>query len=411
MAGALPFGEDEIARLRAETPGVANRIHLNNCGAGLMPVPVLEAVSAHLVREAEIGGYEAAGEAADAIGDSYWALARMLGCASEEIALCENATRAWDMLFYAVAFAPGERILTGAAEYASNYLAFLQAERRHGAVIEMIPDDADGQIDARALETAITRPGAAPARLISLTHVPTNGGLVNPAAEVGRIAQAHGVPYLLDACQSAGQMPLDVTDLGCDMLTATGRKYLRGPRGTGFLYVRRELAESLEPPFVDLHAATWTGPESYALRPDARRFETWEGFVAGKIGLGRAVRYALDIGLGRIEARVRTLAERLRAGLAALPGVDLRDKGAVKCGLVSFSHRSIPAVEIKQRMSRTGINVSTSGASSTLLDMQARGLDELVRCGVHYYNTEAELDRFLEALERALCETTGRRAP
>ena len=215
-------------------------MHLNNAGAGLMPRPVLEAMHGHLRREAEIGGYEAADEAAARLDGVYDSVARLMGAGRDEIALMENATVAWQMAFYAPGpdLRPGDRILTARAEYAANYVAFLQVARRMGVVIEVVPDDPDGVLDPEALRRMIDDR----VRLIAITWIPTNGGLVNPAAEVGRVARECGVPYLLDACQAVGQMPVDVAALGCDMLSATGRKFLRGPRGTGFLYIRREAA-------------------------------------------------------------------------------------------------------------------------------------------------------------------------
>jgi len=260
----------DLSRLRAETPGVANRIHLNNAGAALMPDPVIAAIKDHIDLEAAIGGYEAKDQEAARIEGVYDSIARLIGASREEIALVENATVGWDLVFYAFDFEPGDRILTARAEYAANYIAYLQVAKRTGAVIEAIPDDGDGVLDPAALEAMIDDR----VKLISITWIPTNGGLVNPAAEVGRIARARGVPYLLDACQAVGQMPVDVDALGCDFLSATGRKFLRGPRGTGFLYVRRAALAGLEPPMIDHFGATWTGPESYTLRDDARRFET-----------------------------------------------------------------------------------------------------------------------------------------
>jgi cysteine desulfurase/selenocysteine lyase len=224
--------------------------------------------------------------------------------------------------------------------------------------------------------------------------VPTNGGLVNPAAAVGAVARAAGVPFLLDACQSAGQMPLKVDALGCDMLSATGRKYLRGPRGTGFLYVRRPWIERLEPPLLDLHAARLTGAYAFEIRRDARRFENWESFVAGKIGLGVAVDYALDLGLEAIQTRVTGLAERLRAQLADIHGVIVRDKGRARCGIVTFALAGETPVAFKARAHAAGANCWTSPLEYTRFDMAERGLESVVRASVHYYNTEDEVDRF-----------------
>jgi len=384
----------DIDRARAETPGTANVLHFNNAGSALPPRPVLDAQVGHLEREAEIGGYEAEAEAAPRLQRTYDAIARMLGCDVDEVALLENATRAWDMAFYAMPFEPGDRILTSQAAYASNHIACLHVAERTGADVDVVPSGADGQIDVDALRNRMDDRVA----LIALTHVPTNGGLVNPAGEVGAIAQAAGVPFLLDACQSAGQMPLPVDDIGCTMLSATGRKYLRGPRGTGFLYVQRDWIEQLEPPLLDLHAATWTGPDTYEIQPDARRFENWESHVAGQVGLGVAVNYALDRGLDAIFDRIQHVAATLRGALSAVPGVTVHDVGQTRSGITTFSAEQKDAEAIRTALRERGINVSVSGPSSTRLDAEARDLPDLVRASVHYYNTEEEIERFVRAL-------------
>lgn len=384
----------EVEQLRSETPGVAHRVHLNNAGAGLMPQPVLDAVIGHLRREAEIGGYEAADEAAPRLAGVYDSVARLLGAERDEIALTENATVAWQLAFYALAFRPGDRILTARAEYAANYVAFLQVAKRTGAVIEVVPDDVDGMLDPEALERMIDDR----VRLVAMTWVPTNGGLRNPAAAVGEITRRHGVTYLLDACQAVGQMPTRVDELGCDILTATGRKFLRGPRGTGFLYVRRDLMRRLEPPMLDHFAAPWVAPDRYQLRPDARRFETCENNYATRLGLGRAVDYALEVGLDWIEARCRTLSVRMRNGLKASAGVTVYDLGRDPTAIVTFSVKNRAAADVQEQLALAGINVSVSAPSSTLLDASARGLPPLVRASPHYYNTEDEVDRLVSVV-------------
>jgi cysteine desulfurase / selenocysteine lyase len=393
----------DLDRVRRDTPGCAHVLHFNNAGAALMPRPVLDAVTSHLSLEARIGGYEAADEAAEAVEHVYGAAAALFHCHPDEIAVIENATRAWDMAFYSLRFGPGDRILTAAAEYASNYIAYLQMARRTGAIVDVIPNDAHGQISVDALRDAVDER----VKLISITHVPTNGGLVNPAAAVGRVAREAGVPYLLDACQSAGQMPVDVKEIGCDMLSATGRKYLRGPRGTGLLYVRRAMIDRLEPPFLDLHAAAWVARDRFELRPDARRFENWETYYAGKIGLGVAIDYALALGLGSIRDRIYALAERLRGQLRECPRVAVHDLGLERCGIVTFTAGGWEPNEIRERLLRQRINVSTSSQQSTRLDMDARGLTGLVRASLHYYNTDDEIERFCRTLTALLTESSG----
>jgi cysteine desulfurase / selenocysteine lyase len=387
----MPF---DIERARRETPACEEIIHFNNAGAGLMPEPVLDAVVGHLQREARIGAYEAYEKELDRIEHTYDAVAALLTCQRDEVAIIENATRAWDMAFYSIPFAAGDRILTSVSEYASNYIAYLQVARKTGAVVDVIPNDDYGQTSVAALRQMID----GRVKLISITHVPTNGGLVNPSAAIGEVANEAGVLYLLDACQSAGQMPLDVKAIGCDLLSATGRKYLRGPRGTGFLYVRKEVIEQLEPPFLDLHAAEWTALNDYKIRSDARRFENWETNFAGKIGLGVAIEYALDFGIEETWQRVKSLANNFRGRLSEIEGVQVTDLGAEQCGIVTFSIAGIEAKEFREAVRKLGINVWSSPREYTRIDMEQRRLESVVRASIHYYNTEDEIARFCRAL-------------
>ena len=388
---ALKF---DLERARKDTPGCESVLHFNNAGAALMPQQVVTAMIDHLQLEARIGGYEAAEQSRDKVENTYRAIASLINCDREEVAIVENATRAWDMAFYSIQFKAGDRILTSIAEYASNYIAYLQVARKTGAVVEAIPNDEYGQLDVQALRDMIDDR----VKLIAITHVPTNGGLVNPAAQVGKIAREAGVLYLLDACQSVGQMPIDVAEIGCHMLSATGRKYLRGPRGTGFLYVARETLQRMEPPFLDLHAAELVSKDRFVIRDDARRFENWEIFYAGKIGLGVAIDYALAWGVDVTWARILHLAEGLRARLSEMPGVTVYDLGSERCGIVTFTIDGHDPEDIKSKLSEQSVNVSVSLPEDTLLDTNERALDKIVRASVHYYNSEEEVERFCDLL-------------
>ncbi|MET4041679.1 aminotransferase class V-fold PLP-dependent enzyme [Bradyrhizobium sp. RT6a] len=384
----------DIDRIRRETPAASRLAYLHNAGAALMPAPVVAAMKEHIDLESEIGGYAAADRESRRLESVYGSVARLLNAAPDEIALMENATVAWQMAFYALQFRDGDRILTAEAEYAANYVAFLQVAKRTGVAIDIVPSDASGELDLAALERMIDER----VKLIAITWVPTNGGLVNPAAAVGKIARARGIPYLLDACQAVGQMAVDVEAIGCDMLSATGRKFLRGPRGTGFLYVRRAMLHQLEPPMIDHFAAPWVSRDAYRLRDDARRFETWENNYAARLGLGAAVDYALDIGIGPIERRCRMLADRLRGGLASIRGIRIRDLGRAPGAIVSFTVEGYEAEAVVSGSAAAGITIGASDPSSTRIDAEIRSLPPVVRVSPHYYNTEAEIDRLIAHL-------------
>ena len=392
----LDIGKDlDIQKVRADTPACEHRIHFNNAGASLMPQPVYETVTGHLQLEQRRGGYEAAAQAEESLASFYRALADLLNAHPQDIAYVENATRAWDMAMYGIPFEPGDRVLTHTSEYASNYLALLQLARHKQIEIDLVPSDATGQIDTEAL-TSMIGPRT---RAIAITHVPSQGGLVNPVVEVGRIARRHNLIYALDACQSCGQLPVDVAAIGCDILTGTGRKFLRGPRGTGFLYVSNRILSDLEPPFIDLQAANWVANNHYELRGDARRFENWERYVAGQIGLAEAARYACGIGLEAIGQRITTLADTLRRQLASIPGVEIHDQGATQCGIVTFTQAGQDAQTMVAQLRERNINTSATLLANARLDLAARDIPAMVRASIHYFNTEQEIARFCETVE------------
>ncbi|MBF0276901.1 MAG: aminotransferase class V-fold PLP-dependent enzyme [SAR324 cluster bacterium] len=388
----------DVQRARRETRACEERIHFNNAGSSLMPIPVSDTLHSYLHKEEQIGGYETAGEEVEALNNFYNAAAALLNCAPSEIAYVENATRAWDMAFYSFKFEPGDRILTSVAEYGSNVIAYNQQSKRFGVEIIFVPNNREGEIDTKAMSNLIDER----VKLISISHIPTGGGTVNPVREVGKLAKEAKIPFLLDSCQGVGHITLDVDEIGCDMMCGTGRKYLRGPRGTGLLYVRRAYIEKLEPPFLDQHAATLLSPTHYEMRTDAKRFENWEQFFAGKAALGVAIDYAASWGIEAIQNRVYHLAARLRQKLSFMDGVAVTDEGSEKCGLVTFNTEQKSPEMIKTSLAAKQINVSVSDGSGNLVSFQQRGIAGVVRASLHYYNTEEEIDTFVDALQRIL---------
>lgn len=388
---------DRIDELRADTPGVNHVTHFNYAGSALPAKPVLDTVVRHLILEATIGGYEAAAEAHDRIEAAYTSIATMLNASADEIALVENATRGWDMAVYSIPFQRGDRVLTTSWEYASNLVALLQIQQQFGISIDVVPNDAHGQIDLDALEQALQKPTAA----VFITHVPTNGGLVQPAEAIGQLIRQHQPEawYVLDACQSAGQLPLDVEAIQCDILSATSRKYLRGPRGAGFVYMRRNRIQHATPPLLDLHAAELISPTDYVIRPDARRFENWESYIAGRLGLGAAVDYALDLGLENIWQRVQHQGELLRTRLTKIDGVTVHDAGEVRGGIVTFSREGVASEILVKALSAEKINTSLSNIYRTFLDLELEGVGTYIRASAHYLTTDEEIEKLVNTVE------------
>ena len=385
----------DVPRARADTPGCRELVHFNNAGAALPTETTLRTQIEHLELEARIGGYEAQDAVADRIQGIYDSVARLINAAPGEVALMGSNTAALDMFVYSLDWRAGDRLLTTQSEYGANYVAYLHLAARAGVVVEVVPNNEFGEFDVDALERMVDDR----VKLISINHVPTNGGLVNPAAEIGRVANAHGIPFLLDACQSAGQIPLDVEEIGCDALTATGRKFLRGPRGTGLLWVREALLETIDPITIDHAAATWTGPMTYELQPDASRFEVWEKGWAGLLGLGAAIDNSLEWGIDHIRDRIVDTSETLRARLTEeVPDAMVRDLGTSRCGIVTFSLGDRDLATVTSDLRRRGINVSVVTAGSAQLDFVARDLPPLMRASLHIYNTHDEIDALISAL-------------
>ena len=388
----------DVEALRADTPGCARVTHLNNAGSALQPAVVTDTVVAHLRREEEVGGYEAHAEARDRVAGVYASVGSLVNAPLERVALVESATVAWDRGLQAIAFSdplgPGDRMLVSGSEYASNVLPLLQLARRTGASVEAIPDGDDGAVEVEALGDMLDER----VRIVSVNHAPSQNGLVNDVAAIGDMLRMHGSPawYLVDACQSVGQMPVDMGRIGCDVLSATGRKFLRGPRATGFLVVSERVLDELEPFPVDLHAATWTSLDAYELAAGAARFESWEKAYAALLGMGAAIDYALACGIEAIAERISALATRLRAGLADIPGVVVRDRGSVQSGIVTI--RIDDAAGVVTALRARGINTSLSTPDYSRIDFGRDQAAGLVRISPHAYNTEDEVDRAIAAI-------------
>jgi selenocysteine lyase/cysteine desulfurase len=397
---SAPITDDDIAAWRLDTPGCAARIHLNNAGAGLMPMPVVDAIERHLHREASIGGYEAAAEADAALARTYDDLAVLVGAAPRNIAIRSSATAAFIAAMSAFDLHVGDAVVTSQNDYISHQLAFLSMAERLGVRVVRVPDAPEGGIDLDVLAATIARERP---RFVALTWIPTNSGLIQPAADVGAICAQAGVPFLLDACQAVGQLPIDVGRLQCDYLATTARKFLRGPRGIGVLVVSdAALARGDAPLHVDMRGAEWSGPDRYALVDSARRFEEWEVPYALVLGFGAAARYALEAGVPRTAARAHALAAEARRRCGEIPGFVPCDVGTHRAAIVSLAIDGVDAATLVPRLRARGINTSAHSVADAAIDMPQRGLSTTLRVSPHYYNTLDELTILVDTLRELL---------
>jgi selenocysteine lyase/cysteine desulfurase len=400
-----PIGELEpdLVHWRDETPGCAFRNHLNNAGAALMPEGVIRAIEDHIALESHIGGYEAAEERATEIDKAYKAIAALVNAAPRNIAITPSSTVAFIQALSSIDFEPGDTILTSRCDYTSNQLHYLSLARRRGVRVVRAEDLPEGGVDPDSVR-AIAR--QSPPRLVALSWVPTNSGLVQDVVSVGLVCQELGLHYIVDACQAAGQLPIDVHTLGCDFLSATARKFLRGPRGIGFLYVSDDaLARGDYPLYVDMRGAMWVGPDEFSLARDARRFEDWEFPYALVLGLGAAVQYAQSVGVERGGRRAAQLAEYLRTHLQGLDGVRMLDRGRERCAIMTLEAPGYDAVQLVNELQRRHINTSASLAWYGLIDMAEKKAESALRVSPHYYNTLEEIDAAIEALNEIIADT------
>jgi selenocysteine lyase/cysteine desulfurase len=401
VAGTLTTDRSsELLRWRADTPACDRLIHLNNAGAALVPRSVRDAVEAHLQLEERVGGYEASDAQKAAIRASYQAVAEVIGTHSRNIALMQSSTVAFAQAISAFDLKPGDLLLTSRSDYASNQIMYLSLAHRRGVEIVRAPDAPEGGIDPEEVRSIVVRRRP---KLVALTWVPTNSGLVQPAEAVGEICRQAEVPYLVDACQAVGQMPIDVERLGCDFLAATARKFLRGPRGMGFLFISDRLLESgSHPLLVDMHGASWTDADTFSLTPDARRFEYWEFSPALVLGLGAAARYAVGVGLEVARDRARDLARHARDRLSELPGVRVLDRGPELCAIATAAVRGRKAEDLKLALRARRINTSSPEREDAVIDMDEKAATSALRVSPHYYNTREEIDTAVETLGEIL---------
>lgn len=442
--------EDEIAAttLNASSKTTTSRvIHFNHAGASPSPSSVIERVVEHMYLEQRIGGYTAAVAVEQEMDQVHENIAKLIHALPSEIALVESATVAWTRLFYSMVEhhertttvssgrSQSKVILVSENAYGAQIVAMVKWTEEHGgwkilAIPSALQDDGSstGMVDLVILETMLrgeyeTSEGILDPTTIALvcvTHIPTNSGVANPVEQVGRLLYQHArhAFYLLDACQSVGQRDVNVKEIRCHGLCATGRKYLRAPRGTGFLFVDEVTASVLRPSHVDHECALITKVPStypasiavtldYKFQDHAKRFSFYESSASTKLGFGEAVRYALEDagGMASIAERIQENATYLQSRLITIPNVTLYYPGTTS-GLVVFqTNRNAALVKdllFTPDQDGNQFDVSVVPSTSTPLDSARTNVPNLVRASVSYVTTAEEIDLFCKRLQEIL---------
>ncbi len=397
----------DIDQIRADTPALNDVTFMNAAGSSISPEPVYNGMAFILDEEARIGGYHTHYKYEQELEvDLYASVAQLINCKPSEVAIVENATVAWQKIFYSLALTwkKGDIILSSTTEYGANLIAFMHVKKLYGVETIVLPDNELGEIDVIAMDAQIEALNGADKNvvLIAISHIPSNNALVQPAEAVGKVANKYGITYLLDACQSIGLYPVNVKKIGCDFLTTTSRKFLRGPRGNGFLYVSSKQLETIEPAMLDFFGAELDGAHNYNLRKDARRFENWENAYALRAGLHAAVDYALDLGLHKIWKRTQIISSKMREAIAEIPQMHIADLGSVQCSIITCYHETKPAAEIRKFLENKNILLTTASDHSAPWDGEQRKLPMKLRFSPHYYNDKNDVDTVIEILKAAV---------
>ena len=388
----------DIRKIRKDIVDCDEKIFVNSAGSSLMPHSVVKIIKNYIEEEEKLGGYKVEELRQDEISDLYFQAARLIGAKASNIAFAHDATDAYIKALASIPFKEGDVLITSENDYASNQIQFVSLSKRLGIRILRMKTLENGDLDISDFQDLVKKYTP---KLVAVTHVPTNSGLVQDVVTIGKICKEKDILFLVDACQSLGQLEVKVEKINCDFLTTTGRKFLRGPRGTGFLYVSDKVLEKgLYPLFIDGCGATWTHTDHFEVHPRAKRFETWEAPYAMVVGFREALRYANEIGIDNISIYNRKLMAYFREKLSALPGVQLFDKGSEKCNILTFRKQNRTLEQTQKGFEDNQVLYNISKRQWGVIDFDRKGVDWVVRLSPHYFNTPEEMDRLVEIIDK-----------
>ena len=381
----------DVARLREQIPVCQRYTYVNTGWSGPSPLSVTQAIRDRLDHEMDEGPttpgvYESGRDIQDRARAG---VARLLNASPQEILLTENTTQGLNIVINGLPWEAGDEIVTCNLEHSSVLVPAYYQQRRHGAVVKVLDLDSDEPADSilAKVDAALSRR----TRLVFFSHVQYSCGLRMPVKEIGRLARSRGALMMLDGAQTAGQVPLDVADIGADFYSIPGQKWLLGSEGAGALYMRGELVSQVEPIHVAGHGAVpGLGPHRFeASTASIDKFALSSSSAALRAGMVESLRFIQDIGVEEIERRNLGLAAALKSALREMPRVRVLTPldDAASTGLVSFVVDGVsPRDGVSQLWEKHRI-VARSVA-----------YPDCMRVSLHFFNTEDEVARVAEAV-------------
>ncbi|WP_415327361.1 aminotransferase class V-fold PLP-dependent enzyme [Chryseobacterium sp. MMS23-Vi53] len=389
-----------LDKIRQDIKGLSDgKIFLNNAGSSLMPTIVVDSMIDYLKQEEQFGGYEVANRNTELLEQFYDETAKLINAQPSNIAFATSATDAYAKALSSIIFKEEDVIITTVDDYISNQIVFISLQKKLNVKVIRTKNLSDNELDLEDLENLIKKHNP---KLVAVTHIPTNSGLIQNVEAVGKLCKQYDVLYLVDACQSVGQLVVDVEKIGCDFLTATGRKFMRGPRGTGFLYVSdKVLEQNYAPLLLDMRGANWSEFDDYELFKTAKRFEHWEISYASLLGLMEATKYANVVGMQHIEDYNKKLSQKLRENLKNI-GFKVWDWGNNLSSIITFCEPNGDLENSQKVLKENNVFFSVTYKNSALIDFTNKNINGIVRLSPHYFNTPEEIEKVSEILKNSL---------
>jgi cysteine desulfurase / selenocysteine lyase len=375
--------------------------YLNNAGAGIMSTKTYEVIINYLKLEREIGAYHAAAKSKTLSDNFYINAAKLINANSpSEIAYMDSASRGWNMIVYGTPLKKGDTILTLSSEFGTNLITLFNYAKLNDFKVCVIKCDINGSFLIEEIENKL-KEGA---KLIAISHAVAHGSIINPVEEIGKLAKKYGAYYIVDGCQTVGQIKVDVQSIQCDAYMTTGRKWLCGPRGTGFLYVKS--SSQMRTTQLDLASADLIFDDNLNLirievRNDAKQFELWEKSFANLLGLSSAIEECLESKIEVISVKIQELSNKLRFAASSNENIKLIGKTISLSGILGFYLDDYSKESyVQNEFDKFDLRISTMSDWDCPMHFPKNGANKIFRLSPHFYTDNDTIEKACEIISK-----------